>query len=118
MLVLYSLLLVNQGVAVTDTGYNYGIFVNHDSLDNMWKFSTYLATATGSFFTRHPFGNTVLGLNIYTGLVKAFVAFIVYYRSKDTRLEFSMLNFASISTTIWINTIESMQNSVNSSSHL
>ena len=45
----------------------------------MWKFSTYLATATGSFFTHLPFGNTVLGLNIYTGLVKASIALIVYY---------------------------------------
>ena len=39
LLVVYSLLLVNQGVTVTDTGYNYGNFVNFDSLDGMWKLS-------------------------------------------------------------------------------
>lgn len=79
ILVIYSLLLVNQGVTVTDTGYNYSNFVNYDSLDNMWKFSTYLATAIGSLFTHLPFGHSMLGLNMYTGLVKALIALVVYY---------------------------------------
>ena len=52
LLTVYSLLLVNQGVTVTDTGYNYGNFIHFESLDGMWKFSTYLATAIGSFFTK------------------------------------------------------------------
>lgn len=78
-LVFYSLMLANQGITVTDTGYNYGNFVNFESLDNMWKFSTYLATVLGNLFTYLPFGQSMLGLNIYTGLVKASVALIVYY---------------------------------------
>ena len=79
MLVVYSLLLVNQGITVTDTGYNYGNFVNFDSLDGMWKFSTYLANATGTFFTHLPGGQTMLGLNLYTGLVKALIALVTYF---------------------------------------
>lgn len=78
ILIIYSLLLTNQGVTVTDTGYNYGNFVNYDSLDNMWKFSTYLATALGSLFTRLPLGHSMLGLNIYTGLVKALIALVIF----------------------------------------
>ena len=79
LLVVYSLLLVNQGITVTDTGYNYGNFVNFDSLDGMWKFSTYLATAVGAFFTHLPGGQTMLGLNLYTGLVKALIALVTYF---------------------------------------
>ncbi len=79
ILILYSILLVNQGLTITDTGYNYGNFVNFDSLDPMWKFSTYLATAIGSFFTHLPFGKTMLGLNVYTGLVKASIAVLTYF---------------------------------------
>ena len=79
LLVVYSLILINQGLTVTDTGYNYGNYVNFASLDGMWKFSTYLATAIGAFFTKLPLGNTVLGLNFYTGLVKAATALVVYY---------------------------------------
>ena len=78
LLVVYSLMLANQGITVTDTGYNYGNFVNFDSLDGMWKFSTYLATVVGAFFTRLPGGHTMLGLNLYTGLVKALIAVVTY----------------------------------------
>ena len=79
LLVVYSILLVNQGITVTDTGYNYGNFVNFDSLDIMWKFSTYLASVVGALFTHLPGGQTMLGLNIYTGLVKALIALITYF---------------------------------------
>ncbi len=78
LLVVYSLLLVNQGLTTTDTGYNYGNFIHFDTLDIMWKFSTYLATAIGAFFTDLPWGDTMLGLNIYTGLVKTAIAVIIY----------------------------------------
>lgn len=79
LLLVYSLFLVNQGITVTDTGYNYGNFVNFDSLDVMWKFSTYLANVVGSLFTKLPLGETMIGLNIYTGLIKAFTSIIIYY---------------------------------------
>lgn len=79
ILVAYALLLVNQGITVTDTGYNYGNFVNFDGLDGMWKFSTYLATALGAFFSHLPWGGTMLGLNVYTGLVKALIAVTSYF---------------------------------------
>ena len=94
LLVVYSLLLVNQGITVTDTGYNYGNFVNFDSLDSMWKFSTYLANATGVFFTHLPGGQTMLGLNLYTGLVKALIALVIYFvcvRVFDIRREIAFL---------------------------
>lgn len=79
ILVLFSLMHIGEGVTVTDTGYNYGNFVFFDSLDDMWKFSTYLAGALGALFTRLPFGQTMLGLNFYTGLIKVAVALLAYY---------------------------------------
>lgn len=45
----------------------------------MWKFSTYLANVVGSLFTKLPLGETMIGLNIYTGLIKAFTSIIIYY---------------------------------------
>lgn len=79
LLVLFSLIHIGEGVTVTDTGYNYGNFVSFDGLDDMWKFSTYLASAIGAFFTHLPFGQTMIGLNFYTGLFKILAALILYY---------------------------------------
>ncbi len=78
LLVLFSFIHINEGVAVTDTGYNYGNFVSFDSLDDMWKFSTYLASAIGALFAKLPLGQTMVGLNFYTGLFKIIVALMVY----------------------------------------
>lgn len=79
LLIVYSMMLINQGLTVTDTGYNYGNFQNFGSLDGMWKFSTFLATALGAFFTALPFGNTMLGLNFYTCLIKTATALVAYW---------------------------------------
>ena len=79
ILLLYSLMLINQGLTVTDTGYNYSNFIHFSTLDPMWKFSTFLSNALGAFFTVLPFGHTMLGLNFYTGLVKAGLAIMVYF---------------------------------------
>lgn len=79
LLVLFALMHIGKGVTVTDTGYNYGNFVFFDTLDDMWKFSTYLAGALGALFTQLPFGQTMLGLNFYTGLIKVAAALIAYF---------------------------------------
>lgn len=79
LLVLFALMHIGKGVTVTDTGYNYGNFVFFDTLDGMWKFSTYLAGALGALFTQLPFGQTMLGLNFYTGLIKVAAALIAYF---------------------------------------
>lgn len=79
ILVLFSLMHITEGITVTDTGYNYGNYIFLDSLDDMWKFSTYLANVVGVFFTKLPLGTTLLGLNLYTGIVKAITALAAYY---------------------------------------
>lgn len=79
LLVLFSFVHINEGITVTDTGYNYGNFLYFDLLDDMWKFSTYLANGVGAFFTHLPFGQTMLGLNFYTGLFKILACLGVYF---------------------------------------
>ena len=79
VLILFSMLHISEGVTVTDTGYNYGNFVAFDSLDDMWKFSTYLAGVVGALFTKLPFGQTMIGLNIYTGLIKTAISLLAYF---------------------------------------
>lgn len=79
LLVLFALMHIAEGLTVTDTGYNYGNFMSFDSLDDMWKFSTYLSSAIGALFTKLPFGQTMIGLNFYTGLFKVLAALFAYY---------------------------------------
>lgn len=74
ILLLYPLRHIAVGVEWWDTGYNYGNFLYMDRVDPMWLFSTYLANALGHLFTRLPFGNRMLGMNLYTGLVVSLLA--------------------------------------------
>ena len=78
-LFLYPLRHIRMGVEWGDTGYNYGNFIYMDHMDDMWMFSTYLANVVGNFFSKLPFGNTMMGLNFYTGLSISVLALAGYY---------------------------------------
>lgn len=78
ILFLYPLRHIHVGVEWWDTGYNYGNFVYMDRMDPMWVFSTYLGNALGNLFTRLPFGNYMMGLNVYTGLTVSFLGIMGY----------------------------------------
>ncbi|MCM1186052.1 MAG: hypothetical protein NC251_03215 [Lachnoclostridium sp.] len=70
VLALYPLRHIHWGLDFWDTGYNYANFqyMGLEHMDSMWLFSTYLANAVGRFFTVLPFGDSLLGMNFYTGL--------------------------------------------------
>lgn len=72
----YPLRHVFQGVDLWDGGYNYANFryMGTEYMDSMWLFATWLANALGAFLTRLPFGDTMAGMNIYTGLLTGFLA--------------------------------------------
>lgn len=78
LLALYPLRHIRYGVEWWDTGYNYGNFMFMEYVDPMWLYSTYLANALGNLFTRLPFGNYMIGLNIYTGLTVSILALMGY----------------------------------------
>jgi len=74
ILFIYPLRHIAVGVEWWDTGYNYGNFVYMDRMDPMWVFGTYLGHALGNLFSRLPFGNYMMGLNVYTGLLVSLLA--------------------------------------------
>lgn len=79
ILLLYPLRHIRLGVEWQDTGYNYAHFAYMDNMDPMWLFSTYFANAVGHFFTKLPMGDTMLGLNLYTGLTVSILAVAGYW---------------------------------------
>lgn len=78
-LLLYPLRHIRVGAEWWDTGYNYANFTYMERMDEMWLFSTYLGHAVGSFFTKLPFGDTMVGLNLYTSLVVSLLAVAGYF---------------------------------------
>lgn len=74
LLLLYPLRHICVGAEWWDTGYNYGNFLYMDHMDPMWVFSTYLGNALGKVFTGLPFGNVMVGMNFYTGLLVSLLA--------------------------------------------
>ena len=79
ILVLVGMCKVGRGFDISDTGYNYGNYVNLTGLDNMWYCSTFLANIVGRLFTFLPYGHTLIGLNIYTGLIKCAIVLASYF---------------------------------------
>ena len=77
-LFLYTFRNINQGIDVTDTGYHFSNFMYMSEMDPMWIFSTYLASVLGHLFTLLPGGHTLLGINVYTALIPAFLGVISF----------------------------------------
>lgn len=79
VLLLYPLRHIRVGAEWWDTGYNYGNFTYMEHMDPMWLLSTYLGNALGHLFTLLPGGDTMLGLNVYTGLMVSLLALGGYF---------------------------------------
>ncbi len=79
-LALYPLRHIHRGLDLWDVGYNYANFqyMGTESMDPMWLFSTFLATALGHLYTLLPFGKTLLGMNFYTGMMVSIIAVVAY----------------------------------------
>lgn len=68
----------NKGIDITDTGYNLSVFTNVDTLDGMWYMSTYCSTWLGHLFSLLPFGDTMIGMNVYTATLQMAAAISAY----------------------------------------
>lgn len=81
ILALYPLRHIHWGLDLMDTGYNYANFkyMGLDSMNPMWMFSTYLSNAVGFLFTKLPMGDTLAGMNFYTGLFVSLLALTGYF---------------------------------------
>lgn len=81
VLVLYPLRHVCMGVDLLDGGYNYSNFLycSLEYMDSMWYFATWLANHVGSLLMKLPFGSTMSGMNVYTGLLVSIIACVSFY---------------------------------------
>lgn len=78
ILAVYPLVLIGQGVDVSDSTYSLSNFFYFPQTQGMWIISTYLANLLGWGLTRLPFGTTLLGMNLYTGLLVTATVLLVY----------------------------------------
>lgn len=78
LLLIFPLLLINQGIDISDTTYSLGYYRFMGEMDVTWVLATYLANVTGALFMKLPMGNTLLGMNLYTGLLTAAIALLCY----------------------------------------
>ena len=81
----FGLIKSARGIELADAGYNYGNFKNLSMLDGMWFYSTYLSNVFGGLFTKLPFGNCMLGMNIYCGILKCIIPVVVYFFLTGTK---------------------------------
>ena len=79
ILLIYPLLLIHHGIDVSDTTYSLGYYRFMGEMDITWVLATYLANVAGAFLLKLPMGNTLLGMNFYTGLLVSAIAMICYY---------------------------------------
>ncbi|MCR5595082.1 MAG: glycosyltransferase family 39 protein [Lachnospiraceae bacterium] len=79
VLILYPLVRANEGLYVADTTYSLSNFVFFDSMSGTWTIATFLANVCGYFLMHLPFGETMLGINIYTSLVVSITAIISFF---------------------------------------
>ena len=86
VLLLWPLVKFNQGIDVTDSTYSLGNFLYANSMHGTWVLATFLSNTIGSLLVRLPGANTLIGMNIYTGLIISAIALVCYY---GLRKEFS-----------------------------
>ena len=81
ILVFYPLRHIGYGIDFRDTGYNYANFqyMGTEHMDSMWLFSTYLANAVGNWLMKLPRADTMIGMNLYTGLFVSVLALLGYF---------------------------------------
>lgn len=81
VLAFYPLRHISRGLDLWDTGYNYANFqyMGTEHMDPMWLFSTYLANVAGNFLTGLPNADTLMGMNLYTGLFPSLLALSGYF---------------------------------------
>lgn len=79
LLIIYSFIKVNKGLDITDSAYSLSNFRNLADLDGMWFYSTFYANLLGGLFYLLPFGHTMLGMRIYTCLVKCALGLLSYF---------------------------------------
>ena len=79
ILAVFAFCKVNKGLDITDSSFNPYNYTHIGSLTDTWFYSFLYTNLTGAFFSLLPMGKTMLGMNIYTGLVKLTLALGAYF---------------------------------------
>ncbi|MCR4705043.1 MAG: hypothetical protein K5641_03155 [Lachnospiraceae bacterium] len=80
VLLLLPLRHVAEGIDISDTGYSLACFSWFGKLPGaVWVYVTYIANIVGNLFTRLPYGDTWLGMNVYCSLVVSLIAVTSYF---------------------------------------
>lgn len=79
LLFFYPFVTVNQGLDVSDSLYSLTNFRFFPEMEGMWIVSTYVSNVIGYCLTLLPFGKTVLGMNVYTGLIVSLTCLCTYF---------------------------------------
>lgn len=78
LLAFYPLVHINQGLDIADSCYSLGNFQYFDSADGIWMVATYLSNVVGHALMGLPYGNTILGMQLYTGLIVSLLTVFFY----------------------------------------
>lgn len=79
LLAFYPLSKINQGLDVVDTSYSLTNFQYFRAAEGSWMVATYLANAVGYFLMQLPKGDTLVGMNFYTGLIVSGFSLLMYF---------------------------------------
>ena len=79
VLLLYPLVKINQGIDVSDSTYSLSNYLYFERLEGTWVISTYLSNVIGWLLTKLPFGTTLLGMNLYTGMIVSGLSIGLYF---------------------------------------
>ncbi len=79
LLLLYPLLWADQGIDVSDPLYSLTNFRFFPELSGTWAIATYLANVAGFLLMKLPFGDTLLGISLYTRLIISAMALLSYF---------------------------------------
>lgn len=77
-LLLFPLVKANQGIDLTDTGYSLGNYRFFTPNGGIWTLLTFLSNVAGAALSKLPYGGTMFGMKLYTGLFVSFAALLGY----------------------------------------
>lgn len=83
ILALLPFLHVNSGVEFTDTGYSLGNYEHFADAEGTWALATFLSNVTGWLLTMLPFGNTMLGMQVYCNTVLSFLLVFSFIKLRE-----------------------------------
>ncbi|MBO5083171.1 MAG: hypothetical protein J6C06_11260 [Lachnospiraceae bacterium] len=83
ILALLPFLHVNSGVEFTDTGYSLGNYQHFAQAEGTWALATFLSNVTGWLLTMLPFGNTMLGMQVYCNAILSFLLILSFIKLQE-----------------------------------